>query len=69
MNIDDTIKQLRIARRMRELSQEKVAERIGVSPGAFSFYENYRTRPTLETMTAWAEVFDYEIVMMPKKKP
>lgn len=41
------------SRKLRRLTQDQVADRIGVSRRRLSHYENGRRLPSVETLTAW----------------
>lgn len=52
---------LRLLRQARELTQDDVAKKIGVTRQAISSYESNRTQPNLETLMSLAEVYDVEL--------
>lgn len=50
--------QLYSLRKARELTQQQVADRIGVDRSTYAFYEKSTTRPSYEVLTALARLYD-----------
>lgn len=58
MTIHETLRQLRQA---SGLTQEQVAQQIGLTRQALSSYESGRTRPDIETLMALAEIYGTDL--------
>ena len=58
MSISNNLKRLR---RERNLTQEQVAERLGVTRQAVSGYESDRTRPDVDTLMRLAEIYGTDL--------
>ena len=58
MSISDNLKRLR---QERNLTQEQVAERLGVTRQAVSGYESGRTRPDVDTLMRLAEIYGTDL--------
>lgn len=56
--INETLKQLRLE---RGLTQEKVAEQVGLTRQAVSSYESGRTQPGLDILERLAQVYEVEL--------
>lgn len=54
-------KRLRYLRRSRDLSQEQLAESIGLSAAFISLLERGTSSPSLETIVKLAEALDVEV--------
>ena len=52
---------LRDLRRLAGLTQEQVAQQVGLTRQAISSYESGRTQPDLDTLEALAKVYGAEI--------
>ena len=52
------LKELRLAKGMR---QKDVAEKIGVSPQSYNFYENWVNKPDPETLIKLADLFEVSL--------
>lgn len=49
---------IRFYRKTNNMSQDELAEKLGVSRQSISFWENGQTQPTLENVIALAEIFN-----------
>ena len=66
--MSEIVKQLRKIRQEKEISQEAVAAVLhNNSHGYVSLLENGRRSPKLYTLTKWADVLGYELVLRPKE--
>jgi transcriptional regulator with XRE-family HTH domain len=61
------IEQLRMERRMKDLSQLAVASAFDVGPSQLSGYEQGVHSPTLDTLMKWASALDCEIKLEKKQ--
>ena len=57
-NIHKNLKQLRLS---KNLTQENVAEKIGVTRQAISSYESGRTQPSVDLLMRFAEIYDTDL--------
>lgn len=63
---DPIVRELRAARRVRELSQTEMAKQLGLSAHTqFSLLERGHRQPHLDTLRAWAAVLGYGIALVP----
>ncbi len=58
MKINDNLRELRIS---RSLTQEQVAEKLNVTRQTISSYESGRTRPDIDTLVKFSEVYGVEL--------
>ena len=49
---------IRFYRKTNNMSQDELAEKLGVSRQSISFWENGQTQPTLENVIALAKIFN-----------
>ena len=65
-------KRLRQIRRYKDLTQEQLAERVGVSVEFIGYIERGQSAPSFETLEKIAEVLEVEVgefFQSPKDKP
>ena len=60
---------IRTLRKEKKISQESLAEKLGVSRQSISLWENEQTQPTIENIIALADVFGVTIDDMLRDKP
>lgn len=58
MRINDNLRELR---QVRNLTQEQVAEKLNVTRQTVSSYESGRTRPDIDTLVRYSELFGIEL--------
>ena len=64
MILADIGKAIRAARKGKKISQEALAERMGVTTAAISRYENGTRQPTIETLESIAKGLGIHIVAL-----
>jgi transcriptional regulator with XRE-family HTH domain len=62
------IEQLRRERRAREITQEVVAHLSGYDRVQINQYELGKTSPRLDTISNWADVLGFQLVLQPKEE-
>lgn len=55
---------LRKLRRERDLTQNQVAETLGIDRSAYSYYEIGRNTPSIFTLIKLSEIFDVELTTL-----
>lgn len=67
----DLIAELRKLRRERRISQDAIGASIGRHRRTIAAYEvgTDSYNPDVNTLSAWADVLGYEIILQPKAKP
>lgn len=58
MKINDNLRELRLS---RDLTQDQVAEKLNVTRQTVSSYESGRTRPDIDTLVRYSEIFGIEL--------
>lgn len=58
MKINDNLRQLRVS---RNLTQEQIAEKLNVTRQTVSSYESGRTRPDIDTLVRYSEIYGTEL--------
>ena len=56
---------IRFYRKTNNMSQDELAEKLGVSRQSISFWENGQTQPTLENVIALAKILAAEVLPVP----
>lgn len=58
MKVNDNLRELRLS---RNLTQEQVAEKLNVTRQTVSSYESGRTRPDIDTLVRYSEIFSIDL--------
>lgn len=66
-NVDHAVARLRHDRRLREMSQQKVADHVGVTQSAVSEWENRVVGPTANSLIRWADALGYDVALIPRR--
>jgi transcriptional regulator with XRE-family HTH domain len=69
MNSQELAAKLRMERRIKELTQQQVAEAVGLDRDHISGFETGSKHPRLHTFVAWADRLGFEVIVQPKAKP
>lgn len=56
-------------RQRRRMSQEKFAQKLGITKQAISYIELYQNKVSLETIAKFCEEFGYKLYFQTFKKP
>ena len=63
------VEDLREIRLANKVSQEELADRAGYNRTQVIRYEAGAFSPKLETVSNWADVLGYELILRPKARP